>query len=439
MDLFLPQEVIDQIIGYIEDRVTLVSLRLVSKSCRGPASRLYFRKLFVMLSSKSAANMAHLSKSPYSSYVEELHWADKELQYQLNVDLEVFQDTFKERLAGLSSEAVQEWHEKYRALYSDQQSLHYPGTGKQRFDVESFVNLKRVSIINGCETGAEQYPTALEAPETLHSSARWSTTRHFLPQPGDVHARIIQSLGALNRLTHLSIKTDGPKWERLFVSAHPLQNGSGPVSPLANIKHLDVELCLLEGLPEGTLSTPRCRISGLQDATNLESLTWKAHVHAVDEAGNLGMPLTELWRIPRFLSFRSELYLNLRHIELRTFYVPADQLLECLTTLKYSLQSIIFRHCLFENSLAEVFMSLRKKRVVPPVAIFEQCRQCIDLPIWAKPPVLSEWDVTKYLIRLGIKGTLYLHSWDEQIEAYLDSIEREERGAKRVKISAQAT
>ncbi|OBT69087.1 hypothetical protein VE03_01409 [Pseudogymnoascus sp. 23342-1-I1] len=95
MDLYLPQEVIDQIIGYIKDKETLASLRLVSRPWQIQASRFYFKHIFVMLSSKSAANIEHLSKSPYSSYIEELHWADKELQYQLSVDLEAFQDTFQ--------------------------------------------------------------------------------------------------------------------------------------------------------------------------------------------------------------------------------------------------------------------------------------------------------------------------------------------------------
>ncbi|ELR06600.1 hypothetical protein VC83_04781 [Pseudogymnoascus destructans] len=100
--------------------------------------------------------------SPCYNYVEELHWADKELQCQLNDDLEhTFQNTFKQRLAGLSSEAVLEWHEKYRALYSDQQSLYnhlYAGSVKRMFNMECFVNLKKLTITNGCEAGAEEYP-----------------------------------------------------------------------------------------------------------------------------------------------------------------------------------------------------------------------------------------------------------------------------------------
>ncbi|OBT46289.1 hypothetical protein VE00_02405 [Pseudogymnoascus sp. WSF 3629] len=435
MASYLPQEIIDLIIWHTEDKRTLASLRLVSKSCRSYATPLYFRRLHIMLSRNSVSNIANLTQSPYASYIEELHWADKELQYQLDEDLEVFQDAFKERLTGLSDEAVLEWHEKYRAWYSEQESLYYPiyvGDDKQSFDVKPFVNLKRVSVTNDCEAGAEQYPTALEAREILNRPARWSTTRSCRRQRGDTYIMILKSLPTLNRLTHLSIKTEGAKWERIFMSPHSTADGTAapPVSLLANIKHLDVDLCLWHVNPYGHIPTPRCHVITLGDARNLESLTWKVHLHAVDEAGGLGRPLTELeavnnWHPPVF-SLRCELYPKLRYIELDGLRVSVLWLITGLTTLQSSLRSLILRRCIFKPPLAKIFVELRKRKIVPPVAIFEHSRNSTAQPDPEKPTILTEIAITHYLVWLGMKETLSLHSWDEQMEAYVESTVKSE-------------
>ena len=430
MDLYLPQEIIDLIIWHTTDKGTLATLRSVSKSCRSYATPLYFRRLCIMLSGNSVSNIENLTQSPYASYIEELHWADKELQYQLDEDLEVFQDAFKERLAGLSDEAVREWHEKYRAWYSGQESLYYPiyvGDDEKSFDVKPFVNLKRVTINNACEAGVEQYPTALEAPDILNRPARWSTTRSCRRQRGDTYIMILKSLPTLNRLTHLSVKTEGAKWERIFMSPHSTADGTAapPVSLLANIKHLDVDLCLWHVNPYGHIPTPRCHVSTLGDARNLESLTWKVHLHAVDEAGDLGRPLTELeavnnW-LPPVFSLRSALYPKLRYLELDGLRVSALWLLTGLITLQSSLQSLIMRRCIFKPSLAETFIVLRERKVVPPVAIFENSQDHFTQPDREEPTILTDISITLYLVWLGMKETLSLHCWDEQMQEYADS------------------
>ncbi|KFY71558.1 hypothetical protein V499_08256 [Pseudogymnoascus sp. VKM F-103] len=431
---YLPQEIIDLIIWHTEDNLTLASLRLVSRLCRSSATPLYFRRLPIMLSNNSAANIENLTRSPYSSYVEELHWADKELQYQLNDNLEAFQDAFKERLAGLSSEAVIEWHEKYRAWYSGQESLYYPiyvGTGEKTFDVRGFVNLKRVSVTNDCEAGAEQYPTALEAPDILDRPTPWSTTRSCSPQRGGTYVMILKSLATLNRLTHLSIKTEGAKWERVFMSPRQIPNGTRPVSLslFESITHLDIDLCMWDVHPYGHIPTPQCRVINFGEARNLESLTWKTHLHAVDEAGNLGRPLKGLqaarWCPPVF-ALRSELYPKLRYLKVDCFRVSIHWLITGLTALQSSLQSLILRRCIFKPPLAEIFVELRKRKIVPPVAIFENSQNNASQPDPERPNVLNEVAITRYLVCLGMKETLCLHSWDEQIEAY----GREERALR---------
>lgn len=432
MDLYLPQEIIDLVIWHTEDKGTLATLRLVSKSCASYATPLYFRRLRIMLSRNSVSNIENLTQSPYSSYVEELYWSDKELQYQLDEDLKVFQDAFKERLAGLSSESVLEWHEKYRAWYSEQERLYYPiyiGNDEQSFDVKPFANLKRVTINNACKAGAEQYPTALEAREILDRPARWSTTRSCRRQRGDTYVMILKSLATLNRLTHLSVKTEGAKWERIFMSPHSTTDGTAPppVSLLANIKHLDVDLCLWHVNPYGHIPTPRCHVKSLGDARNLESLTWKVHLHAVDEAGGLGRPLTELQAVnwlPPVFSLRSALYPKLRYLELDGLRVSGVWLITCLTTLQSSLHSLILRRCIFKPSLAEVFIGLRERKVVPPVAIFENSQDHFTKRDLEKPTILTDNSITLYLVWLGMKETLSLHSWDEQIRAYADSTVR---------------
>lgn len=429
---YLPQEIIDLIIWHTEDNLTLASLRLVSRLCRSSATPLYFRRLSIMLSGNSVANIENLTQSPYTSYVEELHWADKELQYQLNDELEAFQDAFKERLAGLSSEAVIEWHEKYRAWYSEQESLYYPiyvGTGEKTFDVRGFVNLKKVSINNACEAGAEQYPTALEAPDILYRPARWSTTRSCSPQRGGTYVMILKSLATLNKLTHLSVKTEGAKWERVFMSPRQSPNGARLVSVFENTTHLDVDLCLWDVNPWGHIPSPRCRLADLGEARNLESLIWKTHLHAIHEEGGLSTPLTELQMVkwpPRPFTLRCELYSKLRYLELHWLHVSGHRLIKCLTTLQPSLQSLILRRCVFKPSLAEIFVELRRKKVVPPVAIFENSRNDTSQPDPERPNVLNEVAITRYLVWLGMKETLCLHSWDEQIETY----EREERALR---------
>ncbi|OBT89249.1 hypothetical protein VE02_04286 [Pseudogymnoascus sp. 03VT05] len=388
-----------------------------------------------MLSGSSVADIANLTQSPYASYIEELHWSEKELQHELNNDLEAFQDAFVKRLAGLSSEALLEWHKKYRAWYSEQESLYYPiyiGDDQQSFDVKPFANLKRVTINNACEAEVEQHPTALEAPQILNHPARWSTTRPCRRQRGDTYVMILKSLATLNRLTHLSVRTEGAKWERIFMSPHSTADGTAapPVSLLLeNIKHLDVDLCLWDVNPYGYIPTPRCRLSNLGEARNLESLVWKTHLHAINGAGDMGRPLTELqmvnWSPPPF-TLRCNLYPKLRYLELDRLRVSDHQLMRCLTTLQSSLQSLVLRRCIFTPSLADIFVEIRREKVVPPVAIFENSRDPVSHPEPEKPTIWNEIAITHYLVWLGMKETLCLHSWDERIEAY----EREERALR---------
>ncbi|KFY19975.1 hypothetical protein V493_07781 [Pseudogymnoascus sp. VKM F-4281 (FW-2241)] len=382
-----------------------------------------------MLSDNSVANIKNLIQSPYSNYVEELHWAEKELKYQLIADLEVFQEAFKERLAGLSSEAIRKWHEKYIAWYIDQENA---GDDKQAFDVTGFVNLKRVSIDNGCEAGADQHPTEFEAPEILERPARWSTTRPRRPRPReDVYIRILESLAPLNRLTHLSVKMEGGKWESLF-SNGPL-NAEEPrtLAVFDNIRHLDVNLCLWKVDPpdERFHLSRRFYLSTFGKVRNLESLTWKTHLHVLDEAGDLGRLLPPFqtidWFLPPFM-LSSHYYPKLRHLELHSFRVNDSRLLNCLATRQSSLQSLIFKHCFFFPSLAGIFMTLRENGVVPPVAIFENSREPIQEVDPRRPLKLTEAGITRYLVKLGMEGTLYLHAWDEHIDAFLDSTGRTE-------------
>lgn len=427
MDLHLPQEVIDLIIGHT-DKATLASLRLVSKSCRIRATPLYFRRLYIMLSNKSVANIENLAQSPYSNYVEELQWADKELQYLINDDLHAFRGAFKERLAGLSNEAVLNWHRQYRTLFTNQEVLYYPiyvGSARQKFNVGHFANLKRFSIINSCESEPEQYPTALKEPEALQSAARWSTTRGCQAHRGNAYIMILRTLASQNKLTHLSVQTEGAKWERVFLSltTPPSSIETELISLLGTLQHLDVNLCFWRGHTYNHLPTARCRLANLAEARNLETLKWKIHLHDVDRSGNLDRPLPNPkmvdWTPPSF-TLRSELYPKLRRIELDFFRISDHKLLKCLTTLKSTLQSLILRNCIFYPSLANIFLELRREGVVPPVAIFEHSRDHLRQPDPEEPADFTEVAITQYLVWLGMKETLYLHAWDEQIQAYVD-------------------
>ncbi|KFY10830.1 hypothetical protein V492_04823 [Pseudogymnoascus sp. VKM F-4246] len=378
-----------------------------------------------MLSVQSVAAIKNLVHSPYGSCVEELHWSDKELQKDLFDDPVVFRDVFKERLSGLSYEAVLEWHEKYRTWFQSQQKLSFSlpyGSGKETFDVSGFVNLKRVSVINGCGDGAEISPTVLEAPEVLNNPARWSTTRRCLSQSGIAFLLIMESLAPLSRLTHLSVKMEGINFDRATTYDSYLgEDEPNKIALFKNIKHLDVDLCLWNDHPFRHVGRPDCRLSILPAAPNLEHMTWKTHLHDMDGSGILYSPLPESETVgllrPQF-KLRSELYPKLRRLELHSFHVPTHRLLKCLTTLRSSLQSIVLKKCIFNPSLAGAFLQFRARKVVPAVAIFENSRDHVMQPIPEEPDFLAEHAVTKYLVWLGMKGTLCLHDWDERIEAY---------------------
>jgi hypothetical protein len=215
--LYLPQELIDLTISHIEDRKTLASLRLVSSPCRRSVDPIYFKRLFIMVSSKSVANVSNLIQSPYKKYIEEIHWADKELQDHLQDNLEAFQDTFKERLTGLSREDIVVWHEKYRAMYIDQKNTYsLLCQGAIQLKLESFVNVKRVSVNNGCEPGTEQYLAALDAQEIFEHPAQWGTMTQAWAHRGRLYIWILKSLAesqTSHTITHFSIKTQGSKWD----------------------------------------------------------------------------------------------------------------------------------------------------------------------------------------------------------------------------------
>ncbi|OBT74528.1 hypothetical protein VF21_06946 [Pseudogymnoascus sp. 05NY08] len=186
--MYLPQELIDLTISHIEDRKTLASLRLVSSPCRRSADRLYFKRLFIMLSSKPIANVANLVQSSYREYVEEIHWADKELQGHLLDNLEAFQDTFKERFTGLSREDIVVWHDKYRSMYIDQENTYsLLCDGAIQLKLESFVNVKRVSVNNGCEPETKQNLAARDAQEILKHPAQWGTMTQTWAGRGSFH------------------------------------------------------------------------------------------------------------------------------------------------------------------------------------------------------------------------------------------------------------
>lgn len=399
---YLPQELIDLTISYIEDRETLASVRLVSSSCQRHANPLYFKQLSIMLSSNSVANIANLVQSPYRNYVEEAHWADKELQYQLHDNIETFQDTFKERLSGLSHQTVVGWHEKYRTLYRAKENLYIPlyvGAANTQYNLESFVGLKRVSVNNGCEGEAEKYPGALEKHKTLGHPARWSTTRQCRPQRGDLYVSILKSLAAAHNITHLSIKTEGRKWE-----AHFMRPRSAPARPqftFKHIQHLDIDLCLWETGSDEQLASPKLRLTNLGEATNLQSLTFKSHLHDVDEMGKLGRALTELqsvdWRRPEF-TLRPTFYPQLHHLELHCFLISNRRLVECLKTLQHSLHSLILNRCIFNPLLSDVFTEIRENKTVPPVAIFKLSKDFVSQPAPEKPSVMTEEAITPYLV-----------------------------------------
>lgn len=170
-----------------------------------------------MLSSKSIANVANLIQSPHREYVEEIHRADKEFQDYLQDNLEAFQDTFKERLTGLSREDIAVWHEKYRAMYIDQKNTYsLLCQGTIQLKLESFVNVKRVSVNNGCEPGTEKYLAALDAQEIFNHPAQWSTMTQAWAHRGGLYVWILKSLAesqTSHTITHFSIKTQGSKWD----------------------------------------------------------------------------------------------------------------------------------------------------------------------------------------------------------------------------------
>lgn len=426
---YLPQELIDMTISHIEDHKTLASLRLVSSPCRRSAEPLYFKQLFIMLSGKSVANIADLIQSPYREYVEEIYWADKELQYQLQNNFEAFQDAFGERLAGLSTEAAKEWHKKYRTMYKAQEDLYFPlyvGSTNTQYNLESFINLKRVSVNNGCEIEAVQKPFALKvkAHKILEHPAPWSTPTQCRPQRGHLYVLILESLATTHNITHLSIKTEGRKWEAHFMS--PGSNGARPQFAFKSIQHLDIDLCLWEALPYEQRTSPRVRLSKLGEAPNLQSLTFKTHYHDVDELGKMGRPLRGLQGVNRHrpvFTLQPTFYPQLRHLELHCFSIPNRRLVECVDTLQHSMRSLVLSHCVFHPSLSDAFTEIRGKKVVPSVAIFKHSKDGVFQPAPAKPCILTERAITPYLVwRLGlsINGSLSLHDWDKQIEEYMD-------------------
>ncbi|OBT65547.1 hypothetical protein VE03_05052 [Pseudogymnoascus sp. 23342-1-I1] len=428
---YLPQELIDLTISHIEDHESLASVRLVSSPCRRSADPLYFKRLCIVLSTKSIANVANLIQSPYRKYVEEIQWADKELQEHLKDDLKAFQSTFKKRLAGLSRKAVAEWHGKYRTMYADQEfigSMLY--AGDIQLNLDSFVNLKRVSVNNGCELGSEQYPAVRNAREISERPAQWSSMRQLRPKRGGLYAIILKSLAGSQisqNITHFSLKTEGSKWDDDVLQ--PNIKSGGPPFMFENIQHLDINLCLREEDSYEQRSTATFHLRNRIEARNLQSLTIKIHPHAVIGTGNaigdLDRPLTELECTGcDFLAFGPELQFELcpqlRHLELHNFSIDHFQLREILMTLLPSLRSLILSHCVFKPCLIEVFTTTRENNVVPHITIFKHSRDSYFRPVPEKPKVLTEAVITPYLLGLGMSGTLSIHDWNKQVKEYAD-------------------
>ncbi|KFY70957.1 hypothetical protein V499_08825 [Pseudogymnoascus sp. VKM F-103] len=384
-----------------------------------------------MLSSKSVANVANLIQSPYREYVEEICWADRELQYHLHDDLEAFQDTFKERFAGLSRDDVAQWHEKYRTMYRDQESVYSPlYDGSAQLHLESFINLKRVSVDNGCELRTEQYPVALDAPEILNNLDQWSTMVQPRPQHGGLYALILKPLSeSPHTLTHFSIKTQGSKRDE---DVSP-PRGSGIYVPLfmfKNVQHLYIDFCLSEIPLSGQVSTVVRHLGNPRKNRNLQSLTMKTHPHAVDEKGHLARPLEELlyvWKRPTFMRLMPMLYPQLRHLEFHGFAILSRALLECLGMVRKSLRSLVFSNCVFKPTLLVVFTNIREKKLVRLVTIFKHSKDFFYRSIPEKPSTLTDKAITPYLVQSRMNGTLCLHDWDKQVKEYADENSRDAR------------
>ncbi|KFY18306.1 hypothetical protein V491_04797 [Pseudogymnoascus sp. VKM F-3775] len=328
-----------------------------------------------MLSSKSVANVANLIQSSYREYVKEIHWADKELQEHLHDNLEAFQDTFSTRLTGLSREVVVAWHEKYRIMYRDQESVgSLIHAGDIQLSLQSFVNLKRVSVNNGCEAEAEQYPAAQNGQEIISHPAHWSTLRQFRLRRGGLYVLILKSLAGSqisHNITHFSMNTNGSRYDKDVLS--PNFESGGPIFMFENIGHLEINLCLHEEYLYEQESSIAGHLTNRGECKNLQSLTMKLHPHAADAMGGVGKPSTGSPRINWASAYFNPLggfFPYLRHLEAHRFRIKNEDLLAYLDTLKHTLHSLILSDCIFEPSVLKLFTGIRED-VVPPVAILK--------------------------------------------------------------------
>ncbi|KFY06754.1 hypothetical protein V492_07771 [Pseudogymnoascus sp. VKM F-4246] len=431
--VYLPQELIDMTISHIEDRRTLASVRLASSSCCRGANPIYFKRLYFMLSVKSVTNVRNLIQSPYRGYVEEIHWVDKEFQDHLQSKFGAFQDAFKERLAGLSRDDIVECHKKYRTMFREQENIdsHLHAGGIQ-LNLESFINLKKVSVNNGCGLENEQYPAALNPQEILDNPAKWTTMRQFRPMHGGLYALILKSLAksqTSHNITHFSITTEASQWDSDVLN--PTMNHGGPIFMFESIQHLDINLCLSEQHSYGQDSTVSAHLINRRMSRNLQSLTIKLHPHAEDEMCHIGRPLIDRNRDWASIGFspRPKLWPQLRHFELHRLSVHYNQLINTLGTLKHSLQSIVLVHCVLRPSLFKAFKKIREKNIMPPTAIFRHTRDYAPLAAPVVPIVLTEEAITPYLLWSGMSGTLSLHDWDKQIKGYVDQHSGDTKGA----------
>ncbi|KFY33267.1 hypothetical protein V494_07773 [Pseudogymnoascus sp. VKM F-4513 (FW-928)] len=389
-----------------------------------------------MLSEKSVANVWNLIQSPYREYVEEIHWADKEFQDRLESNMEAFQDAFKERLAGLSHDDIVECHKKYRTMFKEQVRIgNHIRAGDIQLNLESFVNLKKVSVSNGCGPENEQYPAALNPQNILDNPDKWTTMRRFQPMFGVMYASILKPLArsrTSHNITHFYITTEASQWDGGALDQ--TINQGGPIFMFQNIKHLGINLCLPEQRSNGqhSHSAVAAHLTNRRMSRNLLSLIIKVHPHAEDEMGYMGRPLRDRnyvnWAFFYF-SPQPKLFPQLRHFELHRLSVHPNQLINTLGTLKHSLQSIVLVHCVFRPSLFETFMEIREKNIMPPKAIFRHSRDNVPQAAPVIPIVLTEEAITRYLLWSGMNGTLFLHDWDKQVKEYLDQHSGDTKGA----------
>ncbi|KFY40710.1 hypothetical protein V495_05294 [Pseudogymnoascus sp. VKM F-4514 (FW-929)] len=406
---YLPQELIDIIISYIDDKYTLASVRLVSSPCRRRADPLYFKKLLIIL-----------------KYVEEIHWADIELPLRLQDELEAFQETFKERFAGHSHQSVLELHKRYQHMIIDQEnafsSLYTYG---KQLNFESFVNIKTVTVDNGCESRTEKYPAVSDAQELIMRPSQWGTIRQ---SRRGLYPYILKQLAASptsRTITHFSLKTNTSQWDYDPALYPPRVEIGGPLYMFKNVQHLDVDICLSEKPSDLQVVTiALLHITNPRRALNLRSLTLKTHPHAVDGKGTLGKRLADpqdaIFIRPSFHLLGDMLYPQLRHLEIHCFTIGHPTILRCLDTLQNSLRSLVFSYCVFQPSLLETFTRIREKRLVLPEVIFKCSKDGTCQPAPEKPSIMSEEVITPYLLWLGMNDSLSLHDWDKQIEKYAD-------------------